>query len=92
MENFDPIAFGKTIFMALLVAAAYGLPSLVAACRRHRRSERIAVLNLLLGWTIVGWLILLVWALRMKGRWFHVRRRAVRAAERPLAAGRGRAG
>ena len=32
--------------------------------RRHDRAEAIARLNLLLGWTVLGWLVLLAWALR----------------------------
>jgi hypothetical protein len=46
--------------VALAVAVVYAAPALIAAHRRHRRAERIALLNLALGWTVVGWLVLLV--------------------------------
>lgn len=42
----------------------YFLPSIVAFARSKRDSGAILVLNLLLGWTAIGWVIALVWALR----------------------------
>jgi hypothetical protein len=60
---------------ALLIASAYSLPALVAVHGRHDRSEAIALLNLLLGWTVVGWLVLLPWALRWEPRRSHLWRR-----------------
>ena len=46
--------------MLLFAAAVYFLPSFVG--RHKRNAQAIAVLNLLLGWTIIGWIIALVWA------------------------------
>ena len=44
----------------LFPVAVYFLPCFVG---RHKRNvQAIAVLNLLLGWTIIGWIIALVWA------------------------------
>jgi Superinfection immunity protein len=40
----------------------YFLPSVVAALRQHRNGNAIAVLNLFLGWTFLGWLVALIWA------------------------------
>jgi hypothetical protein len=43
--------------------AMYFLPTVVAN-RRHKKSENaIAMLNLLLGWTVLGWIASLVWSL-----------------------------
>jgi hypothetical protein len=42
----------------------YFLPTLVAFGRGKRDAGAIFVLNFLLGWTAVGWVIALVWALR----------------------------
>ena len=42
----------------------YFLPAIVAFARNKRDSVSILVLNLLLGWTAIGWVIALVWALR----------------------------
>jgi len=38
------------------------LPILVAHRRQHHNKTAIAILTLLLGWTILGWIIALVWA------------------------------
>ena len=42
----------------------YFLPAIVAFARSKRDAASILVLNLLLGWTAIGWVIALVWALR----------------------------
>ena len=42
----------------------YFLPSIIAAAKSKRDLVSIFVLNLLLGWTAIGWVIALVWALR----------------------------
>ena len=42
----------------------YFLPSIVAAARSKRDLVSIFVLNFLLGWTAIGWVIALVWALK----------------------------
>lgn len=53
--------------VGVVVAAIYGAPALLAAWRRHRRAERIALLNLVLGWTVFGWIALLVYAVQPRG-------------------------
>ncbi|MBW5800058.1 superinfection immunity protein [Halomonas elongata] len=47
----------------LLVIAAYMLPTLVAALRKKRNTLAIGALNVLLGWTFIGWVVALVWSL-----------------------------
>ena len=42
----------------------YFLPSIVAFARSKRDAGAILVLNLFLGWTAIGWVIALVWALK----------------------------
>ena len=53
------------ILIALLVVAlcVYFLPAIIASERRHRERGPIFVLNLLLGWSFVGWVVALVWSL-----------------------------
>ena len=46
-----------TIFLVFL----YFLPTLVGA--KKRNAAAIFVLNLLLGWTFIGWVVAMVWAL-----------------------------
>lgn len=48
--------------LLVLIAILYFLPAMVASVRRHRNSSAIGVLNLFLGWTLLGWVIALVWA------------------------------
>jgi len=66
-----PALVGEFIgFLVLIVIAVpiYFLPCLVAGTK-HRNFAGIAVLNLFLGWTLVGWVAALIWALyREKGR------------------------
>jgi hypothetical protein len=49
-------------FVIVLVALGlYFLPGIVG--RRKRNSDAIWALNLFLGWTLLGWIAALVWAL-----------------------------
>lgn len=51
-------------YIALIILGAiYFAPSLVAIGREHRNTAGIFVVNLALGWTFVGWIVALVWAL-----------------------------
>ena len=50
---------GGLIVLGLLVLL-YFLPSIIG--RDHRQATPILLVNLLLGWTLVGWVIALVWA------------------------------
>lgn len=45
----------------LLVLGLYFFPTIVAAWRQHQ-TLAIGVLNLITGWTIIGWIVALVWA------------------------------
>jgi hypothetical protein len=42
----------------------YFLPAIIAFGRSKRDAGAIFVLNFFLGWTAIGWVIALVWALR----------------------------
>ena len=48
--------------LAAFIAAGYFLPYGVARLRGHGRSRAIFKLNLLLGWTVLGWIAALIWA------------------------------
>jgi hypothetical protein len=49
--------------LKLVLLALYLLPGIIAALRRHRNANAIGVLNLLLGWTLLGWIAAFVWSL-----------------------------
>lgn len=40
----------------------YLLPTFIAGMRGHQNTAAIVVLNLLLGWTFIGWVVALVWS------------------------------
>jgi len=50
------------LLLGPLLLAAYFAPFFIAAGRRHRFVSAIGVINLVLGWTGIGWLAALVWA------------------------------
>lgn len=54
-------SFIALVFFGLAIAF-YFLPSLIASSNGHRYVSGIALLNLFLGWTLIGWVIALVWA------------------------------
>ena len=43
--------------------AVYLLPCIIAYMRKHNNIVAILVLNLVLGWTFLGWLAALLWSL-----------------------------
>ena len=45
-----------------LFLAVYFLPTIVAVARGHHNAFAIFLLNLLLGWTGLAWILALVWA------------------------------
>ncbi len=47
----------------IISSTLYFLPSIIAFNRGHINKVVILILNLFLGWTLVGWIISLIWAL-----------------------------
>lgn len=48
--------------MEFVLIALYFTPLICAMIRRTDRLAGIAVLNVFLGWTLIGWVVSLVWA------------------------------
>ncbi|MGA7424200.1 MAG: superinfection immunity protein, partial [Candidatus Sulfotelmatobacter sp.] len=42
----------------------YFLPSILAFARSKRDTTAIVLLNFFLGWTMIGWVVALVWAVK----------------------------
>jgi hypothetical protein len=42
----------------------YFLPSIIALARNKRDITGILLLNFFLGWTMIGWVVALVWAVK----------------------------
>lgn len=58
------VAGGILLFVACLFGtAAYFVPTIIAFARKKSNKIAILVLNLFLGWSLIGWVISLVWAL-----------------------------
>lgn len=49
--------------LAIMAACIYFAPAIVATMRGHLSSGAIFALNLLLGWTLLFWLLALVWSM-----------------------------
>jgi hypothetical protein len=61
MSNPDTLTSGFLIIGVCIFL--YLFPTVVAANRKHNNEGAILALNLLLGWTVLGWVIAMVWAL-----------------------------
>lgn len=51
------------LFILTMLLIPYFIPSIVAYRRWHRSYKAIIALNILLGWTFLGWVVCLVWSL-----------------------------
>src|SRR3990172_8409329 len=47
--------------LSIISLALYFLPTIIAAVRRSTGLVGIILLNVLLGWTFIGWVIALIW-------------------------------
>jgi len=56
----DVLALAAIVVVGI---AIYFVPSIIAHHRKHRNEAAITVLNFFLGWTFLGWVAALVWAL-----------------------------
>lgn len=55
------------IFFVLLICVGitvYFMPSIIACKEKSANIKSIFTLNILTGWTIIGWIISLVWAFK----------------------------
>lgn len=50
------------LFFLVMIVGLYFLPTIIALSRGKRNRCAISLLNLLLGWTVIGWVIALVWS------------------------------
>ena len=51
-----------TVIELILVVILYMLPTLVAYARDVPQRQKITVFNIVLGWTLIGWIIAFLWA------------------------------
>ena len=53
---------GMSLATIIVIVVVYFLPTVIAGARHHHQIGAIIVLNLLLGWTLLGWIAAFVWA------------------------------
>lgn len=46
----------------LMILFIYFIPTFVAYSRKHKNALAIFILNLFLGYTFIGWVVALIWA------------------------------
>jgi hypothetical protein len=51
------------VILGIFALAIYFIPTCIAVLREKRNAGAIFALNLLAGWTFIGWLVAIVWAL-----------------------------
>lgn len=52
-----------TMWLLMIIAVGlYFMPTIVAGYRHHSSVFLILILNVFFGWTMLGWLLLLIWA------------------------------
>ncbi|PYZ98754.1 hypothetical protein CR205_09320 [Alteribacter lacisalsi] len=50
------------VLVFILATVFYFLPVIIAVSREKDNVAAVAIMNILLGWTFIGWVIALVWA------------------------------
>lgn len=52
----------RDLVLIILAIVLYFLPTLIAVLRKHKNKLAVFLLNLLLGWTVLGWIVALIWS------------------------------
>ncbi|HDO7148197.1 TPA: superinfection immunity protein [Klebsiella michiganensis] len=55
------------IIVLIFAIIIYVLPGVIASSREHKNSTAIWVLNIVLGWSFLGWIAALVWSFTNPG-------------------------
>ncbi len=61
-EPINHTAIGAGVGIGIAIVLMYFVPTIVAFRRKDRQRTAIFILNLFLGWTLIGWVGALVWA------------------------------
>jgi hypothetical protein len=62
------IALARRFAIQLAAVLVYLAPSIIAQRYQHPKQPLILMLNVALGWTIIGWIAALVWALKAQNQ------------------------
>ena len=68
MSHSSHTGLGIVALLILLVVgialiALHFLPGIIASRRNHRNALAIWLVNIFFGWTLIGWVVALIWAL-----------------------------
>jgi hypothetical protein len=58
----EPVLLRLGLAFFVVAVALYFVPSIIAAARGHHQLGPILVINFLLGWTFLGWVVALAWS------------------------------
>ncbi len=56
--NMIIVVIGPILFLIVFIA-----PSVIAHVKDHERRKSIIFANIFLGWTVIGWILILIWTL-----------------------------
>ncbi|MGB8390952.1 superinfection immunity protein [Mycobacterium sp.] len=73
------------IFMFIFGAILYFIPTIVATTRKVRNAGSVFVVNLFLGWTLIGWVIALAMSVRTVDRGNEIGDRGTPPQSTPIA-------
>lgn len=51
-----------SFILLIIVLSAYFIPCIVALVRKHQHTVPIIIINILLGWTFVVWVVCVAWS------------------------------
>ena len=52
----------ENILLIFIFTVIYSVPTMIAKFSNHKQRTAIFVLNMTLGWTVIGWIIALIWS------------------------------
>jgi hypothetical protein len=63
----DPYVLAKGsalpgLIILFMLGIFYFIPTIIAHNKNHRNFNAILILNIVLGWTLLGWIVALIWA------------------------------
>lgn len=56
------VPFVESLMIVALVFGTYFLPMIIALIRKHKQTNPIVIVNIFLGWTLIGWVVALAWS------------------------------
>ena len=68
MGGLGPLELIVIFFLAVIALGLYFLPTIIAVARGHANLIGIGLVNFFLGWSLLGWIGALVWAVYRRER------------------------